>query len=351
MEEKNKKVIFHFLNTGNYSGAENVVVNIAQLVDRYEHVYVSPNGDINEVLRRNNISHVAIPKLSFFSFWHIISKYKPDIVHAHDFKASIIAGILSKKVTNYGGKLISQLHKNDVRMRKISIISVLFFLILKRFSKIIVVSQSVIDEYVFKYKLEKKAVVINNIVNLEKIERESLTFNAGSYDIIYLARISNEKDPLRFLNIIERVNERRPVKVVWVGDGSMLNVVKRTISLKNLDKVVQLLGFQSNPYPYIVASKISILTSKYEGFGLSALEAQLLGKPVVSTDVGGIRAIVTEDTGLLTNKDDEFVNEIIKLLDNQHYYLEKQINAKNRSKKINDISEYVKKINRIYAES
>lgn len=350
-KNKNKKRVFHFLNTGNYSGAENVVVNIAQLVNNYNHVYVSPDGAINEILSNNNISHISIPKLSFLNYLHIVSKYKPDIVHAHDFKASIIAGILSSKVTSYGGKVIAQLHKNDLRMTKLSVLSVVFCLILKRFSKVIVVSQSVVNEYIFKEKLKKKAVTVNNIVNFEKIKKESEVFDVDDYDIVYVARMSDEKGPLKFLDIIEQVNKKRPVKVVWVGDGDMLNTVKHIISVKNLNNVIELAGFQSNPYPYIIAGKIAILTSKYEGFGLSALEAQLLGKPVVSTNVGGLGAILTKDTGLLTNSDDEFVDEIIRLLNNRQYYLFKQENAKKRSKKINDISKYIKKFNKIYEES
>lgn len=345
------KKVFHFLNTGSYSGAENVVVNIAQLVDNYEHVYVSPDGQITEILKRNNIKHISIPKLSFLTFSRIIRKYRPDIVQAHDFKASIIAGSLSNKVTRYGGKVISQLHKNDVRMSKISILSVVFLLLLKKFSKVIVVSQSVVDEYIFKNKLKDRAVVVNNIVNLENIQKESLAFDVKNYDIVYVARISDEKDPMRFVDIIEQVNLRKSIKVVWVGDGSMLNLVKKAISAKNLDNVIELVGFQSNPYPYIKAGKVALLTSKYEGFGLSALESQLLGKPVVSTDVGGIHAIVSDKSGLLTNDDNEFVNEVVKLLEDEQYYLEKQKHAKIRSMKINDIPGYVKKFQSIYGES
>lgn len=345
------KKVFHFLNTGSYSGAENVVVNIAQLVDNFEHVYVSPDGQITEILKKNNIKHIPIPKLSFVTFSRIIEKYRPDIVQAHDFKASIIAGSLSGKVTRYGGKVISQLHKNDVRMSKISILSIVFLLLLKKFSKVIVVSQSVVDEYIFKNKLKDRAVVINNIVNLENIQKESLAFDVKNYDIVYVARISDEKGPMKFLDIIEQVNLRKSIKVIWVGDGSMLNLVKKAISAKNLDNVIELVGFQSNPYPYIKAGKVALLTSKYEGFGLSALESQLLGKPVVSTDVGGIHNIVSDKSGLLTNDDNEFVNEVVKLLEDKQYYLEKQKHAKIRSMKINDISGYIKKFKSIYEES
>ena len=96
---------------------------------------------------------------------------------------------------------------------------------------------------------------------------------------------------------------------------------------------------------------MALLTSKYEGFGLSALESQLLGKPVVSTDVGGIHNIVSDKSGLLTNDDNKFVNEVVKLLEDEQYYLEKQKHAKIRSMKINDISGYIKKFKSIYEES
>lgn len=347
---ENKKIVFHFLNTGNYSGAENVVINIAQLVDSYKHVYVSPDGDINDILKKNNIEHISVSKLSFLSFLQTVNNYKPDIVQAHDFKASIIAGMMSKFVTSYGGKIISQLHKNDDRMNKISIISLLFWIVLKRFSRVIVVSQSVIDEYIFKNKLFPKAIVIKNIVNFVKIKKQSLELNINEYDIIYVARMSEEKGPIRFINIIEKINKRRNIRATWVGDGYMRSIVEETIAGKKLSDVINLVGFQSNPYPYINAGKVAMVTSRYEGFGLSALESQLLGKPVVSTNVGGLGEIVTKESGLLTNDDNEFVDEIIKLLDDKKYYASKHASAEKRSNEINDISEYIRKFNDIYGE-
>lgn len=348
---EDKKLVFHFLNTGNYSGAENVVVNIATLLSDYHHIYVSPDGPINDILIKNNIEHISIPKLSFMSYLHVINKYKPDIIHAHDFRASIIAGILGHSVKRYGGKIISQLHKNDMRMMHISIISMFFYLTLNQFSKIIVVSQSVINEYIFSEKLKKKAVVINNIVNFEKMKNDSLEFDVDHYDIVYVARMSDEKGPLRFIDIIEQVNKINPVTVTWVGDGDMFEIVKHKIEIKHLEHVIKLVGFQSNPYPYMRSSSISVMTSKYEGFGLSALESQLLGKPVVSTNVGGLSGILTSSTGLLTNDDSEFIDEIIRLLNDSEYYLFKKKNAQERSKQINDISGYIRKLNCIYRES
>ncbi|QEA45932.1 glycosyltransferase [Leuconostoc citreum] len=345
---KSKKVVFHFLNTGNYSGAENVVINIANMVDNYEHVYVSPDGKINEILKGNNIRHISIKKLSLKSFYFVIKKYEPDIVHLHDFKASIIGGFLHNHIRRYGGRIVSQIHKNDKRMAKWSMISVLYGSVLNCFDRVVVVSESVVNEYIFRNKLKNKSIVVSNIVDYHKMLCFSKKNNPKSFDIVYVARMSDEKGPMRFLDIIDSVNQKRAVTVVWIGDGQLKEQIEAIIKTKHLDKVIKLIGFQSNPYPFIRKSKIAILTSKFEGFGLSALEAQLMGNPVVATNVGGLSNIINSETGLLTNDNTAFVNEIVKLLENKNYYKMKHEAALKHSQVVNDIDEFIRVFTQIY---
>lgn len=183
-----------------------------------------------------------------------------------------------------------------------------------------------------------------------KLPQQSLEFDVDNYDIVYVARMSDEKGPLKFINIINKLYKRRKIKATWVGDGNMRDIIEEALTKNNMNNVIQIVGFQSNPYPYIAAGKIAMLTSKYEGFGLSALEAQLLGKPVVSTNVGGLSDIVTQETGLLTDDDNEFVDEIVKLLDDKQYYETKHVCAEKKSSEINDISEYIRKFKTVYEE-
>ena len=59
------------------------------------------------------------------------------------------------------------------------------------------------------------------------------------------------------------------------------------------DRVI-LLGKKENPYPYIAACDLYVQPSRFEGYPMTVLEALVLGKPVVSTDNGGAKELLTD---------------------------------------------------------
>lgn len=348
-----KKKIYHFLNTGNYSGAENVVINIALLVDDFEHVYVSPSGPIDDILEEFGIRHIIIDRLSKSSTYKIIKEDKPDIVHAHDFRASIMIGFNEKYIHRYGGRLISHLHNNDPRMKKYSLLSLLYKMSITKFDDIIVVSTPVIDEYVFSDYLRKQSnvLVLKNIVNEEVINKKiQSSVMPSSSDIVFIGRLTEQKNPLKFLEVIKIVSDTIPqIKVKIIGNGPLRGEIEKLIKKFQLSNNVEMLGFVSNPYPHIKTSKIGVSTSTWEGFGLSVLENQLLGKPVVATPVGGIPGLITSQSGMLSSSTQEMAYEIIKLLTDNKYLTEKSLKAKKNATAINNISKFVNDLRNIYS--
>lgn len=69
---------------------------------------------------------------------------------------------------------------------------------------------------------------------------------------------------------------------------------------------VRFAGFQPDPYPFLAAFDVFLMTSEFEGFPIALVEAMAMGRAVVSTDVGGVgEAIGEEETGLLAPAGDE----------------------------------------------
>lgn len=335
------KKVFHILNTGNYSGAEHVVLTIIQLEKDVEHVYVSPDGPISKVLSKQNIKHLKITKLSYFTLKKIIEFEKPDVVHAHDFKASVLSSLLSRVIHKQKGLIISHLHKNDPQVKKISLKSILYAVSLLFIDKTLVVSKAVIDEYVFSRLLKRKALVLGNVVETKKILDEAQKYTLDKFDISYIARISDEKNPERFIKIIKLVKQYLPnVKVCWVGSGDLEVQMHEKIISENLSENIDMVGFKTNPYPYIFNSKIGILTSKWEGFGLGVLESMLMSKPIVATPVGGLPKLVNSQNGVLSDDDDVLVKEIVNLLSDGKYYNEKSVASKTKAMEINNTDLY-----------
>ena len=200
--------------------------------------------------------------------------------------------------------------------------------------------------------IKNKIACIDNPISREKIISKVNEKNyEKKYDICCVARITEQKNPFRFLDIIKELKKYYAnIKVVWVGNGNLeKDVLKKTRKLQ-LDKNIIFVGFKKNPYKYIASSKIFMLTSDYEGYGIVAFEALTLGLPCVVSNVGGLPKIVDEKSGKLCEKNEDFINEINKLLTNEREYNLKSKNAIKKSKMMDNMDEYMNKIALIYEE-
>ena len=101
--------------------------------------------------------------------------------------------------------------------------------------------------------------------------------------------------------------------MVLLGEGELkADIIKIAEGNPNIRPV----GFQSNPYPYILSSDALIITSLAEGFPTVAVEAMALGKPVISTPVAGTDELIEKETGIIIGRDIDSVTEgILKAMD------------------------------------
>lgn len=305
-----KKIILHVLSTSSFSGAENVACTIINSVDhaKYDMYYCSPNGVIKNILEEKNINYIPLKKLNLFELKRVIDDINPSVIHSHDFKASFLASIFYKKV-----RVICHLHKNDPKMSSLSIKSMLFRFLSKRFNIIIGVSNSILDEYIFKNTILNKFFSIPNYVDENVILSLSEEYRVNKkYDLFYFGRLSIEKNPLMFIEIIKNINNKN-IKSVMIGDGPLKEECIKKIKGYGLEKNIDVVGFKKNPYPYILSSKIGIMPSKYEGFGLTAIESLILNKIVLNSGAGGLKEIFKNNDFLICNSIDEYISKYILL--------------------------------------
>lgn len=334
---KKKKVIIHLLRTNKLSGAEKVVINIINMFkDEYDMYYCSPKGPIEEDLKKNNINYLPLNKFSLYEFKKVIKDIKPDIIQAHDYRASILSSFIPKV------KIISMIHQVPEYSEKWNLKTILYTLRIHRFDKIIGVSDSVYEKAIYKKFIKNKYKTIYNYVDKDEIIKKSNEYKSKEhYDIFFLGRITRQKNPIMFVDIIKEIKkENKNIKAVMLGGGDKYEEVKNYIKENNLEKNIIMKGFTPNPFPIIKNSKVGILPSYFEGLGLAAIEAIILDKPFLNSGCSGMIEVFTNNPQLICHTIDEYVNKY-KNIDKIKF------NKKDLDKFIHK-DKYKKEINNLY---
>lgn len=346
-------VVLHVLQSDTFSGAENVACQIIKLFENdknIEMIYSSKDGKISDTLKEKKIFFAPMKNVSCFELKKIIKKYKPDIIHCHDVGASVKVALVKSK----NMKLISHIHGNHPFMNRKSIKSCLYYLLSKKYNEIIWVSDSCFDNFVFKEKLKQKSTILYNVVDTNKLMYyKKLDNKKYKYDVIFVGRLSEPKDPLRLIDVMKLVIEKTPnATLAIVGDGEFYNQIKEKIKKLSLDKNICLLGRINNPMKILSDSKCMLMTSKHEGLPMCVLEAITFGIPVVSTPTDGTKYLIENyDIGFVSNNNIELADYINKIINqDKKTLLKRKEEIINYSLKINDINNYKKVIQDIYTK-
>jgi CDP-glycerol glycerophosphotransferase len=142
---------------------------------------------------------------------------------------------------------------------------------------------------------------------------------------INIARLSPEKDQKKLIRAFFRINQKySKSKLIIIGQGELKSELQHLINDLKLSKKVYLLGQKFNPMPYLNKSDCFVLSSNYEGQGLVLLEAMILNKPVISTDIPGPRGVLKGNLGyLVENSEDGLYQGMLNFLKNKDNKREK----------------------------
>lgn len=142
--------------------------------------------------------------------------------------------------------------------------------------------------------------------------------SANNKIVLTLGHVNDYKNPSLWIKVAREVRKTHAeVEFLWIGDGQLRAECEKI--LKD-DKNIVFKGSMSHDdvQKYIQNSDIYFQPSKMESFGLSVVESMKYGKPVVVSDVGGLKEIVDDSTGFKVDPEDmnAFVEKINYLLDN-----------------------------------
>lgn len=337
--------VLHLLSSCELSGAEQVAINICTgLQEEVDFAYASPRGPIGEVLAERGISYLPLQGMNRSEVCKAITAFKPDIIHAHDYRASVYAALQNRSI-----KVVSHLHANYPWAQRVNGKTLIYRLLSFRFYRIAAVSSSIINEFYFKEKIISKAVVLPNVVSISKLQGLSLA-DAEQCDLLFVGRMTEEKAPLNFIELVSRIKENRArVKAVMLGSGPMEEDCRQKCREDGLTDNLHMPGFQKNPYKYMGQAKVLVMPSLWEGFGLVALEAMALGLPVLCSPVGGLVDVVADgETGFHCCSVEEFVQRAELLLKDEELRNKMSQKSKLRAEQLSDTGAYLEKVKKLY---
>lgn len=162
------------------------------------------------------------------------------------------------------------------------------------------VSQAVARHYMIKLSLPRVSV-IPNPVDLSIIRNMTIGGTQRNGRIVLPGRIVKEKGHIDFLEALAQLGSKGlSPEVIIAGDGPLRAQIENRARQLGLFEQIDFTGPLSHDEMLRVISKASIVVvpSRFEGFGLTALEAMALGRAVVSSDAGGLPEVVG-DAGIL----------------------------------------------------
>lgn len=149
-----------------------------------------------------------------------------------------------------------------------------------------------------------KSFVVYNCYNIEDIKQKSLLeekshvySDNGKLHFVTVCRLNDQQKKVsRIIETCIRLYKENYTNFDWtiVGDGPDKEEYLKTANEVIDADVLRFVGLKSNPYPYMKHADAFILSSLYEGFGMTIREAQITGTPTFSTRFGAAEEAIIE---------------------------------------------------------
>ena len=329
----NKKIkVLEVINSLKIGGAELLLRNFvieAKKNNQYTvdvcTLYATNDAKNIEEIKKKNVRIWTLDlknKYNIFSvikIRNIIQREKYDIIHVHLFPASAIVALSSlflKKSIVY----LFTIHSTFNRRRSIKIFKIIDGLIYHRYVKIICISKQVQNSLIkWVPKIKEKIEIIPNGIPMNSKSNDNPLMK--KYDVLFVGRLVQQKGIIFLLEAVSILQKKykKIIRVAVVGDGPLKKELIKVCEELKIKDSVEFLGFQRDVDQIMRSSRVLVLPSLWEGFGLVLLEAMKNKLPIIATNVGGIPEIITDGhEGILVPKENPKIlaNSINRLLEN-----------------------------------
>ena len=135
------------------------------------------------------------------------------------------------------------------------------------------------------------------IIPLSPHKREELGIETDAFCLVLVSRALYEKGWLEAIKAVEiaRKSSTKPIHLLLIGEGECYDYLKKSV----LPPYIHLLGRKSDVRNYFAMADVGLLPSRFKGesFPLTIIECLMSGTPVLASDVGEVRSMITGDDG------------------------------------------------------
>lgn len=252
---------------------------------------IPPDVGIYDLKKKNRFSFLKL----VLKIAEIVKKEKPNVVIGFLEYTNLVCLLARKLVFQNQTKwVISErnLLSATLYSQRMYFLKVKLHKLLDRSADLVIVnSESSKEELIQNFGVkDKKIKVVPNPVEIEKIQLHCKKIPSHEWYsenipiLISVGRLSKSKGYPYLLTAFSEVLKEIECRLIILGEGEMRDELEILINRLGIKKNVNLLGFISNPYPYIAHSDIFVLPSLWEGLPNALLEAMALGKPVIATN-------------------------------------------------------------------
>ncbi len=272
----------------------------------------------------------------------VAKEHELDLVHVHYAIPHATSAYLAKQILGKERpKVITTLHGTDITLvgRDPAYYEVVKYSI-EHSDGVTCVSESLRQQTIEWFSIERPIEVIHNffIPRRECIDRKPFRdrFVSGEEKLlIHASNFRTVKRPQDVVRIFEKVKKKIPSKLLFLGTGEGIEIVRQMVKEKQLEDEVFFQGSEQKIDQYVASADLMLLPSSQESFGLVALEAMVYGVPVIATEVGGLpELIVDQKSGFLApvGAVDEMASIAVKLLSDPELYNQVSQQAKDRAR-------------------
>jgi glycosyltransferase involved in cell wall biosynthesis len=305
--------VLHIIDSLGLGGAQTVVKGIFEAQPNNDNIFLFAlrKREINIKINHPNVA-IFDSKLKY-SFKPLnelrllIKKEKIDVLHCHLFRSQVFGYILKRRYFP-NIKLIFHEHGEIFQNHK------LYNLFMKQsiglVNLIVAVSESTKKELVMKASIPKHKIrVLYNFVDLDKFNKKNITWNIqkerqklgikkSEFVVGFVGRLSKEKGCEYLINAAAYLNFNS--KFILAGEGyekDRLIRLSRELSVE--DKII-FLGYRQDVKFIYSLIDVLVVPSISESFGISIIEAQAMGVPIIASNLPALKELViNKQTGLL----------------------------------------------------